>query len=353
MSTMHASEVTPMERVTTTLQHRESDRVPFVLALGMYASHELGMTVPEFYADPANVIEGSLRTFAKYGSDVIAGTWPVAIELEAWGTEILWFDDGPPNAGGPIINHPEDILRLVPPRFEDGQRARWMLECISAIRARVGPDVPIMGGIVGPNSLPVMQMGFEAYLNLILERRDLWARLMAVNEEWSVAWGNAQLAAGATALAYFDPLASSTIVPPALYRETGFEVARRVIPRLNGGTVTVLASGRALPVIPDLIETGTLGVAPSVLDDLEQVVEACRGRATIVGNLNGIEMRHWTQQEAEAKVRDLIRTAAPGGGLIVADNHGEIPLQVPEDILLAISEAVRVHGRYPIAGIDG
>ncbi|HSO82907.1 MAG TPA: methylcobamide--CoM methyltransferase MtbA, partial [Thiocapsa sp.] len=37
-----------------------------------------------------------------------------------------------------------------------------------------------------------------------------------------------------------------------------------------------------------------------------------------------------------------------GGGFILSDNHGEIPYQVPEDTLLAISEAVHRWGTYPL-----
>ena len=68
----------------------------------------------------------------------------------------------------------------------------------------------------------------------------------------------------------------------------------------------------------------------------------------MLGNLNGVEMRRWTTLEAEAKVKDLITKAAPGGGFILSDNHGEIPFQVPEDILMSISEIVQTVGRYPI-----
>ena len=76
---------------------------------------------------------------------------------------------------------------------------------------------------------------------------------------------------------------------------------------------------------------------------------ACAGRVTILGNLNGIEMARWSASEAENLVRDAIAVAGPGGGFILSDNHGEIPWQVSEDVLMAISEAVHRHGYYPLA----
>jgi uroporphyrinogen decarboxylase len=340
--------VTPLERVLGALTRRPTDRVPMALTLGLHAGGELGLTLKQVFSDPALVVEGALRLRAKYGSDAVQGTWYAPIEHEAWGGDLTWYDDGPPNAGAPVVRDVEDIVRLEPPRVEDNPRILAMLASIADLRERLGPDVPILGGVVSPFSLPVMQLGFEAYLGVLLERRDLWDRLMLVNEAWTVAWGNAQLAAGASALAYFDAVASATIVPPELYAETGAKVATRTISRLNGGTITMLASGRAMPVLPHLLETGTLAIGPSTFDPLPEVVDACRGRATVVGNLNGIAMRHWTPAQAESEVRRLLRVAGRDGNLIVCDNHGEIPLSVPDEVIHAIAEAVRTWGRFPM-----
>jgi uroporphyrinogen decarboxylase len=59
-------------------------------------------------------------------------------------------------------------------------------------------------------------------------------------------------------------------------------------------------------------------------------------------------MRRWTTEQAREQVRTAIKKAAPGGGFILSDNHGEIPYQVPDEVLHAISDAVREFGTYPI-----
>ena len=59
-------------------------------------------------------------------------------------------------------------------------------------------------------------------------------------------------------------------------------------------------------------------------------------------------MRRWTDAEAELKVREAITRGAPGGGFILGDNHGEIPWQVPESVLDAVSASVMRFGSYPI-----
>ena len=147
---------------------------------------------------------------------------------------------------------------------------------------------------MSPFSLPVMQMGFDKYLELMSEAPARFDRLMAVNEEFCVAWANAQLAAGASAIVYFDPVSSPTIIPRATYLRTGYGIARRTIARIKGPTVTHFASGRCLPIIDDVATTGTVIVSASVLEDLAVLKTACRGRLTVIGNLDGIRMRRWT-----------------------------------------------------------
>jgi uroporphyrinogen decarboxylase len=195
-----------------------------------------------------------------------------------------------------------------------------------------------------------MQMGFEPYLLLMHEQPALFRRLMEINEDFCIRWANAQLAAGATAICYFDPVASPDIVPRGMYRETGFRVASRVLAAIEGPTAVHFASGRSLPLIGDLFETEAKVVCPGTEEDLSAVRAACAGKMAVLGNLNGVEMRRWTPAETRAKVRSAISAAGTGGGFILAESHGEIPFQVPEEVLTAISGTVHTWGRYPLQG---
>jgi uroporphyrinogen decarboxylase len=112
-----------------------------------------------------------------------------------------------------------------------------------------------------------------------------------------------------------------------------------------------MASGRSLPIIEDVIKTGTAVLGTSNLEDLEKVKECTKGKITILGNLNGLEMIHWNQLQVEQHVKTAITKAGPGGGFILSDNHGEIPFQVPDETLLHIVESVKRHGTYPLQNI--
>lgn len=336
------------ERVLTTLGHQEPDRVPMFLLLTLHGAKELGLTIKEYFSNPEHVVEGQIRLRKKYQHDCYYAFWYAPLEAEVFGGETIFVENGPPNSGAPPLREAKALDRLQLPVIADQPKMQQVLQSISRIKARSGNDAPIIGVVMAPFSLPVMQLGFERYLELMYEDPVRFDCLMNVNIEFCAAWANAQLAAGATAICYFDPVSSPTIVSKERYLKTGFPIAQKTLAQLQGAAAIHLASGRALPIIDEIIESGAKVIGVSCNEDLKALKKVCAGRITILGNLNGIEMARWTTTEAEAHVRAAISQAAHGGGFILADNHGEIPFQVSEDVLMAISETVRRCGRYPL-----
>lgn len=341
-----------MQRVLTTLSHKEPDRVPLFLLTALQGAKELGLSIEDYFSRADYVVEGQIRLLKKYRSDCLYPFFYVPLELEAWGGEVIFQPDCPPNTGAPIIHRPEEIDRLQPPRVADAPCLTRVLDTIRQLKAKVGDSVPIIAVATSPFSLPVIQMGFDHYIELIYEQPERLECLMRANEEFCVEWSNAQLAAGATAICYFDPVSSVTVVPRELYLRTGQQVAKRTLARIYGPTATHLASGRGLPIVDDIAATGTAVMGVSALEDLAELKAAAQGKLTLLGNLNGIEMRRWTAEQAEMEVKRAIAQAGRGGGFILSDNHGEIPWQVPDEVLLAIGDAVERWGRYPLDWIE-
>lgn len=339
--------MTSLQRALTSLGHREPDRVPLFLTLTLHGAKELGIPIREYFSRPRNVVEGQLRLRRKFRSDFIYALHYASIEVEAWGGETIFFDDGPPNAGEPFIRTSTDIDALEPPRIGGSPALGRVLESIRELKARVD-DAPIIGVVMSPFSVPVMQMGFDRYLDLIHEEPDRFERLMRVNEAFCIEWANAQIHAGATAIGYFDPVSSSTIIPPELYARTGLPIAKRTLAGFAGPGAIHFASGRCLPILDKIITTGTAMVGVSALEDLAEIKNICAGKIAVAGNLNGITMRNWSAARAEDAVREAIAKAGRGGGFILSDNHGEIPWQVPDEVLVAIGDAVERWGTYPL-----
>lgn len=345
---MSSASMTSLMRIRTALAHREADRVPFFLPVTTHGARELGMSLRRYYSSPRNLVEGQLRMWRKYEDDAVSNFFYAAVEHQAFGGEVRYFEDGPANAGAPILRTAADIADLAAPRVRECPGLVAVLETTRLLRERVGDRAAVLGTVISPFSLPIMQMGFARYLELIYEEPDALARLMDVNIEFCVEWANAQLDSGADAIGYFDPASSPTIIPREVFVRTGLQVARRTIPRIAGATGALFGSGSCLPIVEDVADSGAVMISSAPDEDLGAVKAAGRGRLAVLGNLNAVQMRRWGSGETEAVVKKAIAQGGPGGGFILSDAHGEIPWQVPEKVLLEISGTVHRWGRYPL-----
>ena len=336
------------DRTMAAISHTEPDRVPLFLLLSLYGAKEIDTPIKKYFSNPENVMKAQLKMRDKYRNDCIYTFFYAPIEVEAFGGEVIFVDDGPPNSGEPFIKSIEQISQIEVPKISDTACLKRVLDATALLKSSVGSETPIVGVVMSPFSLPVMQLGFEKYLELMYFRAPEFEQLMQINQEFCVAWANAQLEAGATAICFFDPLASPNIIEREKYLATGHKIAKQTISRINGPTATHLASGIALPVINDIIDTGSAVIGFSSDDNLIEMKKAAQNKICLLGNLNGIDMVNWSSSKVNEEVKDIIKKAGSGGGLILSDNHGEIPWQVPESVLLEISEAVSQHGTYPI-----
>jgi uroporphyrinogen decarboxylase len=78
-------------------------------------------------------------------------------------------------------------------------------------------------------------------------------------------------------------------------------------------------------------------------------VKQRRDRITLLGNIDCAHLLTFgTPAEVTAAVKDIIRTASPGGGHVFASSNS-IHSGVRPEIFRAMVDAVRTYGSYPIS----
>ncbi|CUU45945.1 uroporphyrinogen decarboxylase family protein [Clostridium beijerinckii] len=339
---------TSMERVLTTMSKHEPDKVPLFLMCTHYCAKFLEMQIKNYFSKPENVAKGQMILLKKFNNDCLNPFYSAAHEYAAFGSEVIFDEAGAPNAGEPIIKNFDDILKLQLPDVKNSKILRSCLETISILKKEVGMSVPIAGGVLSPFSLPILQMGFDKYIELIYEKPELLNHLIKINERFCTEWANMQLRAGATFISYIDSMSVSSVIPKSIYLKTGFPSAKRTIPTIKSDVAIATSSASSASILEEILEAGIKAILVSHSDDLAEIKKKVDQRATLLGNLNGIEMCRWTRSDAEYNVREAIRKAGAGGGFILCDSLGDIPYQVSEDILYEISESVNKWGRYPL-----
>src|SRR6056297_3471119 len=155
------------DRVMCSLSFKEPDRVPLCLLLSVYGAKEMQVSVKDYFSKWENIVKMQLKMKKKYNNDCIYTFFYAAIEIEAMGGEVIFLPAGPPNSGEPIIKSNIDIEKFEIPDVKKNIHLSRVLKATKELKSKVGNEVPIVGVVMSPFSLPVMQMGFERYLNLL------------------------------------------------------------------------------------------------------------------------------------------------------------------------------------------
>lgn len=327
-----------MERILAAVQWQEVDRLPFILNLTHHGAKILHQSIREYYSKAENMVKGQIQLQNKYQDDAVVGISYFALEFKAWGGEVKFFEDGPPNSMKPIFSSGEDIYKAEIPRIEDVPEFLETIKTMNKLKDHFGDKVPIVGGILSPFSFPIMQMGFNKYIELIYQDLDTFRELMRKNSEFAVNWANTQLDAGATFIVYFDPMASPEIIPLNIYKDTGLQIAREIIPRIKGPVVYHFASSSCQKIINKVTSLPVAAVGISNKDNISECFAKSSKKKALMGNLSGIQLAHSTPNQVIDQLKQLVAKIPTKTGFIVSDHHGEIPYYVSDEILTTISQ---------------
>ena len=149
----------------------------------------------------------------------------------------------------------------------------------------------------------------------------------------------------------FSPAIWRDVLRPILARR--WKAARAVLDEVAPHVKLMLHSdGSIRRFLPDLIEDGVNMIDPVQVSckgmEPEGLKQDFGDRLAFHG---AVDTQHvlpfGTPEEVAGHVREIIRALAPGGGLILAPVHN-VQADVPPENLVAMAEAAREYGRYPI-----
>lgn len=312
--------MTSRERVLTTLQHREPDRVPFNLRPSEGMRQRLR---EELHDDSVDFAEC-------FGHDVRY----VSVEL--------------------------------PPRPETVPEAEWtpsptptaIAACAASTRALQARGLAVCGGYAcGVFEQAKGWLGDAATLTLPYDDPPRLAAVLERITAWKLAIYGAYVQAGVDIVWIGDDLGGqrALVMSPRHYREWYRPRHVQIVAHLRrlrpGVRIAFHCCGHVTPLIPDLLEVGI------------DVLEAVQAEAMDIAQLKrefGRDLSFWggvgaqsvlartTPEQVREGVRQTLRVLAPGGGYIAAPCH-TLTEEVAWEGVRAFHEALRDYGAYPVA----
>lgn len=200
-----------------------------------------------------------------------------------------------------------------------------------------------------------MFMGMESFCIAIAEKSDLVGRLIArIGAIQQQVVENLLQFDCVGAICMPDDLAytGGLMVHPNFLREHVFPWNRRIGEQVRRKNIPYVyhSDGRILEVIDDLIACGFNAVHPCepASADIAELKRRYRGRLCLCGNIDlDSTLTLGTPDEVREEVKLRIRTVAPGGGYCCGSSNS-VPEYVPFENYLAMIDAVKEFGKYPI-----
>jgi uroporphyrinogen decarboxylase len=381
--------MSPRQRVWAAINHQEPDRVPLDIGGGTSTSivvegyarlkQHLGVSgVPKEMNKAFRIARLDEEAMRRLGSDcrlVAAGPpsrWrppgaPSGTFVDMWG--ITWrqaaYGDGcyywelasHPLAGASIA----DLDRYawpdpLDPGFTDGLAGE-----VKALHEDTPYAIVADSGFKSFWELGYMLRGLEQMLMDLVINPDFVSSLMARLLEINLAATGRFLDAVGPYIQVFrtgDDLATQKglLMSPATYRRLLKPVYKRFfefIKSKTGAKIFYHSCGNVVDLIDDLVEIGVDIINPvqvSAMGDTATLKARFGDRVTFWGAIDTQHvLPYGTVAQVEAEVRQRIRDLGPGGGFVAAAVHNIQP-DVPPENIVAMAEATRKFGTYPLVG---
>jgi uroporphyrinogen decarboxylase len=382
-----AAEMTPRERMRTALNHQEPDRVPIALGGGPY-----GMVDPLYFAllrhfglgDPVAPFRAGHsisylddRLLARLGVDtryVYPATSPSSPTHQ--GDDPDRFYDGYGQAwirAEPYYYAAEGLLADATAindidsrvQWPDARAPEWTTGVAERARALYeDTDCYVVARMVtshGPFQTACNLRGTETLLIDLALNPDFAKALIDRITDSTCDLLHGYLEACGR---YIDMIElpgddyagnESLVISPGMFRAFIKPALRRLVETIKTFRpeikVMLHSDGMISALLPDLIEVGIDVVhplEPLPAMDLPAIKATFGGRLAFLGAIDIVGAMRGSVQDVENEVRRRVAQLAPGGGYVLApSNH--LQRDVPPENVIALCEAARAFGVYPIA----
>jgi [methyl-Co(III) methanol-specific corrinoid protein]:coenzyme M methyltransferase len=316
-------EMTLKERLLNALEGKKVDKVPVcsVTQTGIVElMDKVGAPWPESHSDPELMAKLAIANYELSGLEAVRIPYCLTVLAEAMGCEV---NMGTKNRQPSVIAHPypKDLEGMeMPENMLDKGRIQAVLDSIKIIREKVGPDVPIIGGMEGPVTLASDLASVKSFMKWSLKKPELLHQVLDFATEATISYANSMVLAGADVISIADPVASPDLLSPDSFKS---ELQSRLQKfSSNVDSVTVLhICGNVGPILNYMADCGFEGLSvEEKVGSIKKAKEVLGNRARLVGNISSpftllpgpIEK---IKEESKKALEEGVDVLAPGCGI--------------------------------------
>ncbi|WP_369424343.1 uroporphyrinogen decarboxylase family protein [Methanooceanicella nereidis] len=329
------------ERVMAVLNGEKTDRRAFVPILNLYGARLIGATMERYYRDPALYASGQAAILESFRPDILLSPLFYAGEGEAFGANLKFFPDQPPNIRKYPVSSADEFLELEFPDIDSQPTLQYIRESLRLTVERCNSDIPVASILLNPIDLPSMVLGMDAWLDALLFKSDLHASVFNRTIDHFVAYGNALLADGASLLVSSGGFLSSTVVTRDLVEKVVMPVLKKAFAQIDGPIVIHNGGSSILPFM-DLYKDlpNVVALYANAGDDLAKARRMIGDDIGLVGGMDGPSLDRFTPDEIYRRYAAILGDRREDPGFMLGTTGPDIPFDTPPENILAMIRAI-------------
>jgi len=198
----------------------------------MFAAHHIGEKYGKYALDYRLMAEAQLRTAEAYDFDHVSAISETR-EAPDCGAKIIFFEDQPysPDESSSLLADKSTLLQLKCPSPYEGKYMSDRLKGIDLLKKRCGKEKIIEGWLEGPIAAAADLRGLQTLMIDFYDDPLFVQELFEFTTELAIAFGKAQIEAGADVLGVGD--AAASLIGPDLYNELVWPMEKKLITALQ------------------------------------------------------------------------------------------------------------------------
>lgn len=343
--------LTAVERLVTTLRHREPDRVPCSPLVISGARRLTGVSLSSFATNPGAAADALAAAFELIGGEVVIPMLDLSVEAADFGQKLVYPAESTPHPDydDPLIRDRSHYRTLRRVELRAARRMQAVIEICRQLVGRIGWKGVVSGFCFGPLGVLCMMRGAEnLFRDCVHYRNDVKAALETITGVL-VEYVDALCGTGVLAVTLDTLFASYNGLSRELWEDIEGPFVRELALaiRSRGCFVGVHNCGDGVYfdsqirfMEPDIMSYARL---PHDCRDNRELKRRYGGQVTLMGSVDTTLLARGTPHEVMAQCRRLMDDLADGGGFILAPGC-EYPPNIPLENAWVLVQAARTYG---------
>ncbi len=308
----------------TTLRGEIPPRIPCICPGGMMNMLSVplmelaGVFWPQAHQDPEAMAQLASAAYANGLFDNIGVPFCMTVEAQGMGAKVDLGDRyTEPRVTEYAIHSVEEWAQLKTLDLTEG-RAKTVLEAIALIRKKY-PQAAVMGNLTGPVSLASSLVDASHFYKEMRKKPQETQKVMDIITDNLLAFGMAQIEAGAEFITISDPSGTGEILGPKLFEQFALPCLNRLCRQLKSlcKGVIVHICGQLQPIFPQLERLECSALSVDAIVNIKQLRQALPHKV-VMGNVSTFALAGGQKDV----IQNLCRTCLDQGVQILAPACG-------------------------------